>query len=178
MRRCLGLAGILWTCACGGSPHPAADSSSVGIASRTISDEPSAVIDSTRGSILGIALGMPEDSVKRVLGAPVREGSDVVDSVPVTVLEYPMGTIRIRAGWGVVDFLCGGDGCLSRDSVGIDDSMSLVLQSYGPTPPRGAADDPEALDYRLGSSPCNLTFELLGGRVTSLELGCVLPRTT
>jgi len=162
-------------CGCGRTGGRAAvDSAAVGIASRTLNDEPSAVIDSTQGKILGVALGMSADSVKRILGVPVREGTDVVDSVPVTVLEFPMGTIRVRAGVGVVDFLCGGDGCLSQDSVGIGDTMSVILQSYGPTPPRGAPDDPEALDYRLGQSLCNLTFALQMGRVTSLELGCVV----
>lgn len=159
---------------CGGGAHPASDSAAVGIASRTLSDEPSAVIDSTRGGILGITLGISADSVKRVLGAPVREGNDMRDSVPVSTLEYPMGTIQVRGTRGVVDFLCGGDGCLSADSVGIGDSMDVILQSYGPTPPKGAPEDPEALDYRLGVSPCNLTFSLLGGRITSLELGCLV----
>lgn len=164
---------LLVLCACTrpGTPPPA-DSSAVGIRSRTLADEPSAVIDSVRGRILGISVGMPADSVKRILGAPLREGTDLADSTPVSVLEYPMGTIRIRGGTGVIDFLCGGDGCLSADSVGIGDSMDVILQSYGPTPPRGNPDDPEALDYRLGPSTCNLTFALLGGRVTSLELGC------
>lgn len=157
---------------CGHRATPATDSTAVGIRSRTLADEPSAVIDSSRGRILGVALGMPADSVKRILGAPVREGGDLADSVPVTVLEYPMGTIRLRGTEGVVDFLCGGEGCLSVDSVGIADSTDLVLRIYGPTPPRGRAEDPEALDYRLGSSACNLTFSLAAGRVTSLELGC------
>ena len=148
------------------------DSSAVGIQSRTLADEPSAVIDSARGRVLGIGVGMSVDSVKLVLGAPLREESDLVDSVPVQVLEYPVGTIKLRGAQGVVDFLCGGDGCLSADSVGIGDSLDVILQSYGPTPPRGPAEDPEALDYRLGPSQCNLTFSLLGGRVTSLELGC------
>ena len=154
------------------SPNPPADSAAVGIRSRTLADEPSAVIDSVRGRILGISVGMPADSVKRILGTPLREGTDSVDSVAVTTLEYPMGTIRVRGTQGVVDFLCGGEGCLSADSVGIGDSADVILQSYGPTPPRGAAEDPEAVDYRLGPSNCNLTFSLLGGRVTSLELGC------
>ena len=158
---------------CGHRAPPATDSTATGIGARTLADEPSAVIDSARGRILGVSLGMSADSVKKVLGAPVREGSDVIDSVPVSVLEYPMGTIRVRAGTGVVDFLCGGDGCLSADSVGIGDSTDVILQSYGPTPPRGAVTDPEALDYRLGGSACNLTFSVAGGRVTSLELGCV-----
>ncbi|HET7041886.1 MAG TPA: hypothetical protein VFI13_07695, partial [Gemmatimonadales bacterium] len=82
--------------------------------------------------------------------------------------------IRLRGAGGVVDLLCGGEGCLSADSVGIADSMDLVLRTYGPTPPRGAADDPEALDYRLGPSACNLTFTLAAGRVTSIELGCAV----
>lgn len=159
---------------CRGGGRPAADSATVGIASRTLYDEPSAVIDSSRGGILGISVGISADSVKRVLGAPIREGNDLIDSVPVTTLEYPMGTIRVRGTQGVVDFLCGGDGCLTADSVGISDSMSVILQSYGPTPPRGVPEDPEALDYTLGSSPCNLTFSLLGGHVTSLELGCLV----
>jgi hypothetical protein len=144
----------------------------VGIGSRTLADEPSAVIDSVRGGILGVTLGISADSVKRVLGAPIREGNDMIDSVPVSTFEYPMGTIQLRGAQGVVDFLCGGDGCFSDDSVGIGDSMDVILRNYGPTPPRGAAEDPEALDYRLGASMCNLTFSLLGGRVTSLELGC------
>lgn len=159
---------------CGHRAAPATDSTAAGIGARTLADEPSAVIDSARGRILGVALGMPAESVKKVLGAPVREGSDVSDSVTVSVLEYPMGTIRVRPATGVVDFLCGGDGCLSADSVGIGDSTDVVLHSYGPTPPRGATEDPEALDYRLGSSSCNLTFALAAGRVTSLELGCTL----
>jgi hypothetical protein len=152
--------------------NPPADSGAVGVQSRTLADEPSAVIDSARGRVLGIGVGMSADSVKRILGAPLREGSDLMDSVPVEVLEYPVGTIKVRGTQGVIDFLCGGDGCFSADSVGIGDSMDVILQSYGPTPPRGLAEDPEALDYRLGSSQCNLTFSLLGGRVTSLELGC------
>lgn len=153
-----------------GAPRP--DSAAVGIQSRTLADEPSAVIDSTRGRLLGIGVGMSVDSVKLVLGAPLREESDLMDSVRVQVLEYPVGTIKVRGAQGVVDFLCGGDGCFSADSVGIGDSLDVILQSYGPTPPRGPAEDPEALDYRLGPSQCNLTFSLLGGRVTSLELGC------
>ena len=168
------LAGIGLIGCGGGGGHPAVDSAAVGIRSRTIYDEPSAVIDSARGRILGITLGISADSVKRVLGAPIREGNDLLDSVPVVTLEYPMGTIRVRGTQGVVDFLCGGDGCFSADSVGIGDTMSVILQSYGPTPPRGMPEDPEALDYSLGSSPCNLTFSLLGGRVTSLELGCLV----
>lgn len=165
---------VLLLTACGASAHPAADSTAVGIRSRTLADEPSAVIDSARGGILGITLGMSPESVTKILGAPVRTGTDTVDSVAVTTLEYPMGTIRVRPGRGVVDFLCGGDGCLSVDSVGVGDSSATVVQAYGPTPPRGPAADPEALDYRLGQSDCNLTFLLSGGMVTSLELGCVL----
>lgn len=170
--RWIGLVIVAGTIGCTRAPQPAADSTAVGIGSRTLADEPSAVIDSARGGILGISLGMSADSVRRILGAPVREGSDSLDSLPVAVLEYPMGTIRLRGSQGVVDFLCGGDGCLTADSVGVGDSMDVILQSYGPTPPRGAADDPEALDYRLGPSTCNLTFSLLGGRITSVELGC------
>lgn len=173
MRAILGGA-ILLVAACGGAPRPAADSTTVGIRSRTLADEPSSVIDSTRGRILGIALGMPPESVTKILGAPVRTGTDSVDSAVVTTLEYPVGTIRILPGRGVVDFLCGADGCLTADSVGVGDSSSLIVTSYGPTPPRGLPDDPEALDYRLGASTCNLTFALLGGRITSLELGCLV----
>ena len=170
MRRALWVL-VLVGCTRASAP-PAADSAIVGVASRSLADEPSAVIDSVRGRILGISVGISADSVKKILGAPLREGTDLADSTPVSVLEYPVGTIRIRGKLGVIDFLCGGDGCLSADSVGIGDSMDVIKQSYGPTPPRGAADDPEALDYRLGPSSCNLTFALLGGRVTSLELGC------
>lgn len=168
------MAMVLLVTACGGAPHTTTDSTAVGIRSRTLADDPSAVIDSSRGRILGIALGMPSESVTKILGTPVRTGTDTVDSAVVTTLEYPMGTIRVRAGRGVVDFLCGADGCLTADSVGVGDSSSLVVTSYGPTPPRGLPDDPEALDYRLGASTCNLTFALLGGRITSLELGCLV----
>lgn len=165
---------VVLVTACGRAPRTPADSAAVGIHSRTIADDPSAVIDSTRGRILGIALGMPQESVTKILGAPVRTGADSADNALATTLEYPMGTIRVLPGRGVVDFLCGADGCLTADSVGVGDSSSLIVTSYGPTPPRGLPDDPEALDYRLGSSTCNLTFALLGGRITSLELGCLV----
>lgn len=157
----------------GGRGTGAADSVGTGVASRTIADDPSAVIEAGRGVVLGVRLGMPPDSVKGVLGPPVREGRDLTDSAAaVTVLEFPMGTIRVRGVAGVVDFLCGGDDCRTVDGVGIGDTLDVVLGTYGPTPPRGPLEAPEALDYRLGTSDCNLTFTLASGRVTSLALGC------
>ena len=152
----------------------AAESTGVGVASRTIADEPSAVIDPQRGLILGVGVGMSADTVKQLLGASVREGVDASDSLPVAVLEFPMGTVRVRGSEGVVDFLCGGDDCRTVDRVGIGDSSDVTLSTYGPTPPRGPLEAPEALDYRLGETNCNLTFTLSSGRVTSLELGCVV----
>lgn len=158
--------------ACTGTATPGADSTAVGTASRTIADDPSAIIDADRGTLLGIRLGMPLDTVKQVLGAPVREGTEVVDSATVRILEYPMGSIRLRDSSGVIDFLCGGDQCATGDRVGIGDSTDVLLGTYGPTPPRGPLEDPEALDYRLGDQPCNMTFTLSVGRVTSIELSC------
>jgi hypothetical protein len=164
---------LLTLTACTGGGTPGADSTAVGTASRTIADDPSAVIDADRGNLLGIRLGMPFDSVRAVLGAPLREETEVVDSATVVrVLEYPMGSIRLRDPAGVVGFLCGGDQCATVDGVGIGDSTDVLLGTYGPTPPRGPLEDPEALDYRLGDRPCNLTFTLLTGRVTSIELSC------
>lgn len=163
---------VLLLAACGGRTGAVADSTTVGIASRTIADEPSAVIDSARGTVLGIFPGMTADSVKKVFGDPLREGADAGDSLPTTLLEYPMGSIRVRARGGVVEFLCGGDDCRTADGVGIGDSSDVLLSTYGPTPPRGPVDDPEALDFRLGQTGCNLTFTLASGRVTSLDLGC------
>ncbi|MEO6066368.1 MAG: hypothetical protein ABIQ41_00135 [Gemmatimonadales bacterium] len=157
---------------CGGGGGTAADSTSVGVASRTIADEPSAVIDAQRGAVLGVRVGMPADTVKQLLGTPTREGTDLSDSLPVTLLEFPIGTVRVRGSTGVVGFLCGGDDCRTVDGVGIGDSSDVILSSYGPTPPRGPFEAPEALDYRLGTTDCNLTFTLASGRVTSLELGC------
>jgi hypothetical protein len=165
---------MLMLAACGQGSRTAADSAGVGVASRTIADEPSAVIDSARGVVLGIFAGMTADSVKKVLGAPLREGVDANDSLPSTLLEYPMGSIRIRQRGGVVEFLCGGDECRTVDSVGIGDSSDVLLATYGPSPPRGPVDAPEALDYRLGESGCNLTFTLASGRVTSVNLGCAV----
>ena len=130
--------------ACGGRSGNVADSAAIGIASRTIADEPSAVIQVDRGAVLGIRL------------------------------EYPMGSIRIRRTGGVIEFLCGGDDCRTADGVGIGDSSDVLLSTYGPTPPRGPMDAPEALDYRLGQTDCNLTFTLASGRVTSLALGCAI----
>ena len=159
--------------ACGGKAQVGVDSSATtGVASRTLADDPSAIIEADRGLVLGIRLGMPVDSVKLLLGAPVREGSEFVDTIPVTVLEYPMGTVKGRAPLGVTDFLCGGDQCATAEGVGIGDSSDVLLGTYGPTPPRGPEESPEALDYRLGNAPCNLTFTLSNGRVTSLELSC------
>ena len=166
------LMAVLFLAACGGRTGGTVDSTGVGVGSRTIADEPSAVIDSARGAVLGVFIGMTPDSVKKLLGPPLREGTDANDSVPTTLLEYPMGSIRVRARGGVVDFLCGGDECRTADGVGVGDSSDVLLGTYGPTPPRGPVDDPEALDYRLGQTRCNLTFTLASGRVTSLDLGC------
>ena len=167
---------VLILAACGrgsGNTGNPGDSAGVGVGSRTIADEPSAVIDSARGVVLGVFPGMTADSVKTVLGVPLREGVDAGDSTAATLLEYPMGSIRIGGNRGVVEFLCGGDDCRTTDGVGIGDSSEVLLGAYGPTPPRGPIDAPEALDYRLGQSKCNLTFTLASGRVTSLELGCL-----
>lgn len=164
---------LLLVAACGGGGGAAAtDSTGTGIGSRTIADEPSAVIEAGRGVILGVRLGMPAESVKAALGVPVREGTDLSDTLGASVLEYPSGTVRLRGGRGVIEFLCGGEGCFTIDSVGIGDTSDVILGTYGPTPPRGPLDDPEALDYRLGPTNCNLTFTLASGRVTSLALGC------
>lgn len=157
---------------CTGGGGNAADSTGTGIASRTLAVEPSAVIGAERGVVLGIHLGLGEDSVRQLLGDPLRSGSETGDSVALSVLEYPMGTVRIAPGRGVVDLLCGADDCRTVDGVGVGDSLDVILGSYGPTPPRGPAESPEALDYRLGVTDCNLTFTLASGRVTSLELGC------
>lgn len=157
---------------CTGRGGAAADSAGTGIGSRTIAIEPSAVIGAERGVVLGIHVGMEEDSVRKLVGDPLRSGSESSDSVVVSVLEYPMGTLRIAPGLGVVNFLCGGDDCRTADGVGIGDSLDVILGTYGPTPPRGPMESPEALDYRLGITDCNLTFTLASGRVTSLELGC------
>jgi hypothetical protein len=160
--------------ACGGRGPAGVDSAATtGVASRTIADDPSAIIDADRGVVLGIRTGMPLDSVKLLLGAPVREGADLSDTLdPVTVLEYPMGTVQGKGTTGVISFLCGGDQCATAEGVGIGDSSDVLLGTYGPTPPRGPMESPEALDYRLGTAPCNLTFTLSSGRVTSLELSC------
>jgi hypothetical protein len=163
---------VLLLAACTGRTGATADSAAVGVGSRTLAVEPSAVIDSARGTLLGIFLGMSADSVKTVLGPPLREGIDASDSPPTSLLEYPMGSIRVRSRGGVFDFLCGGDDCRTSDGVGVGDSSDILLGTYGPTPPRGPLDDPEALDYRLGQTGCNLTFTLASGRVTSLDLGC------
>jgi hypothetical protein len=157
---------------CTGGGGGATDSTGTGIASRTLAIEPSAVIGAERGTILGVHLGMSSDSVRQLFGDPLRSGSESGDSVALMVVEYPMGTIRVAAGQGVVGFLCGGDDCRTGDGVGIGDSLDVLLAAYGPTPPRGPAESPEALDYRLGTTDCNLTFTLASGRVTSLELGC------
>lgn len=157
---------------CGGGGGAAADSTGTGVASRTLAIEPSAVIGAERGMILGLHLGMTEDSVRKLLGEPLRSGSENGDSVTRTILEFPMGTLKLAGPKGVVEFLCGGDDCRTIDGVGIGDSLDVLLGTYGPTPPRGPAESPEALDYRLGVTDCNLTFTLASGRVTSLELGC------
>jgi len=165
---------LLLAVACTGGGTPGADTTTTGIASRTLADDPSAVIDAERGSLLGIRPGTPLDTVKATLGAPIREGADLSDTtVRVQVLEYPMGSIRVRDSFGVVAFLCGGDQCATAEGVGIGDSTDVLLGTYGPTPPRGPLEAPEALDYRLGDRPCNLTFTLSAGRVTSIELSCV-----
>lgn len=164
----LGLAAL--GCTRGGGA--AADSTGTGVASRTLLLEPSAVIDAGRGTILGIRIGLPQDSVQGILGEPLRVGTELVDSTMETAMEFPMGTLRIAGARGVIAFLCGGDECRTPDGVGIGDSLDVILSAYGPTPPRGPAESPEALDYRLGSTDCNLTFTLASGRVTSLELGC------
>jgi hypothetical protein len=159
--------------ACTGAAPPAADSTAVGTASRTIADDPSSVIDADRGAVVGIRLGMPVDTVKGILGAPLREGVDMSDTAArVQLFEYPMGSIRLRDSAGVIGFLCGGDQCATAEGVGIGDSTDVLLGTYGPTPPRGPLEAPEALDYRLGDRPCNLTFTLAMGRVTSIELSC------
>lgn len=171
MRNPLFLSLLLAACTGGGSSG--ADSTGVGIASRTIADDPSAIIDADRGAVMGLRVAMSADTVKGILGAPLREGSELRDSTPITVLEYPMGTVQLRDTTGVFDFLCGGDQCATAEGVGIGDSIDVVLGTYGPTPPRGPAESPEALDYRLGADPCNLTFTVSAGRVTSIELSCV-----
>ncbi len=163
---------LLATLGCGGGGGSAADSTGTGIASRTLAIEPSAVIGAERGMVLGIHIGMTEDSVRKLLGDPLRSGVEFADSAAQTALEFPMGTLRIAGTKGVVNFLCGGDDCRTADGVGIGDSLDVLLGTYGPTPPRGPAESPEALDYRLGTTDCNLTFTLASGRVTSLELGC------
>jgi hypothetical protein len=164
---------LLLLAGCTGAATPAADSTAVGTASRTLADDPSSVIDADRGSVVGIRLGMPLDTVRGILGAPLREGADLSDTaVRVQVFEYPMGSIRLRDSTGVIGFLCGGDQCATADGVGIGDSTDVLLGTYGPTPPRGPLEAPEAFDYRLGDRPCNLTFTLSTGRVTSIELSC------
>ncbi len=159
---------------CGGGGGTPADSTGTGVASRTLVIEPSAVIGAERGVVQGIHPGMSEDSVRTLLGDPLRSGTESGDSVARTTLEYPMGTVRLAGARGVVDFLCGGDDCRTADGVGIGDSLDVILGTYGPTPPRGPMESPEALDYRLGVSDCNLTFSLASGRVTALELGCAV----
>ena len=148
-----------------------------GLASRSVFTEPSVTIDAARGVINGVPTGWPADSVRALFGAPLREGLDGADTTgQTTLLEYPMGTLQLTAGRGVTGFLCGGDDCRTADGIGIGDSTEAILQTYGPTPPRGPVEFPEALDYKLGDTPCNLTFTLSGGRVTSLALGCGPPR--
>lgn len=158
--------------ACGGGT-PAADSTVVGIAGRTVFTEPSAVIDPAWGRILGVGAGMPRESLVAVFGSPLRERADPADTTGAHFLEFPAGTIRLGPGTGVTGFLCGGDECRTAEDVGIGDSIDVLLRTYGPTPPRGPVESPEALDYRIGESGCNLTFTLASGRVTSLELACV-----
>ena len=159
--------------ACTGGGTSAADSTVVGTAARTIADDPSSVIDADRGTVVGIRLGMPLDTVKGILGTPLREGVDLSDTTArVQLFEYPMGSIRLRDSTGVIGFLCGGDQCATGEGVGIGDSTDVLIGTYGPTPPRGPLESPEALDYRLGDRPCNLTFTLSVGRVTSIELSC------
>ena len=159
---------------CTGGGGAVADSAGTGIASRTVAIEPSAVIGAERGVVLGIHAGMGEDSVRQLLGEPLRSGTETADSATVSVLEFPMGTVRVAGARGVVDFLCGGDECRTGEGVGIGDSSDVILGRYGPTPPRGPMESPEALDYRLGVTDCNLTFTLDSGRVTSLEIGCAI----
>lgn len=157
--------------ACGGGT-PAADTTAVGIEARTVFTEPSAAIDPTWGRILGVGAGMPRESLVAVLGAPLRERIDPTDSTGGLFLEFPPGTVRVSPTAGVVGFLCGGDECRTAENVGIGDSTDVLLSTYGPTPPRGPVESPEALDYRIGDGICNLTFTLAAGRVTSLELAC------
>lgn len=157
---------------CTGGGNPAADRTGTGVESRTLAIEPSAVIGAERGLVLGVHVGMSEDSVRKLFGEPLRSGTEFADSVAQTALEFPMGTVRLVGTKGVVDFLCGGDDCRTVDGVGIGDSLDVILGAYGPTPPRGPMESPEAMDYRLGVTDCNLTFTLSSGRVTSLELGC------
>jgi hypothetical protein len=164
---------VLTLAACGGRPQIGVDTTATtGMASRTLADDPSAIIDAGRGMVLGVHVGMTVDSVKLLLGEPVREGSELNDSTPVAVLEYSMGTVKGDSAAGVTDFLCGGDQCATAEGVGIGDSTDVLLGTYGPTPPRGPEESPEALDYRLGTTSCNLTFTLSTGRVTSIELSC------
>ena len=163
---------LLAALGCTGGGGKAADSTGTGIASRTLAIEPSAVIGAERGVVLGVHIGMSEDSVRKLFGDPLRSGVEFADTVAQTALEFPMGTVRLAGGQGVVGFLCGGDDCRTVDGVGIGDSLDVIVGAYGPTPPRGPAESPEALDYRLGVTDCNLTFTLASGRVTSLELGC------
>ncbi len=157
--------------ACGGGT-PAADSTAVGVDARTVFTEPSAAIDPAWGRILGVGAGMLRDSLVAALGPPLRERVDPDDSTGVLFLEFPPGTIRVSSSAGVVGFLCGGDECRTAEDVGIGDSTDVLLSTYGPTPPRGPVESPEALDYRIGDSGCNLTFTIASGRVTSMELAC------
>jgi hypothetical protein len=158
--------------ACGGGT-PAADTTAVGVDSRTVFTEPSAAIDPAWGRILGVGAGMPRDSLVAVFGPPLRERADPTDSTGALFLEFPAGTVRLRPSAGVVGFLCGGDDCRTAENVGIGDSTDVLLSTYGPTPPRGPVESPEAFDYRIGDGGCNLTFTLASGRVTSVELACV-----
>ena len=158
--------------ACGGAP-PAPDSTAVGVDSRTVFTEPSAAIDPAWGRILGVGAGMPRESLVALLGTPLRERVDPTDSTGSLFLEFPPGTIRWSPSTGVSGFLCGGDECRTAEGVGIGDSTDVLLAAYGPTPPRGAPDAPDAFDYRIGVGGCNLTFTLASGRVTSIGLACV-----
>jgi hypothetical protein len=158
--------------ACGGGT-PAADTTAVGVDARTVFTEPSAAIDPAWGRILGVGAGMPRESLVAVFGPPLRERVDPSDSTGAVLLEFPNGTVRLSPRAGVVGFLCGGDECRTAENVGIGDSTDVLLSTYGPTPPRGPVESPEALDYRIGAGECNLTFTLSSGRVTSLELACV-----
>jgi hypothetical protein len=158
--------------ACGGGT-PAADTTAAGVDARTVFTEPSAAIDPSWGRILGVGAGMPRESLVAVLGPPLRERVDPTDSTGALFLEFPPGTVRFSASAGVVGFLCGGDECRTAEDVGIGDSIDVLLSTYGPTPPRGAVEAPEALDYRIGAGGCNLTFTLASGRVTSIGLACV-----